>query len=199
MKKEYALTVSRKRVGRLLCKQGLYTKGRRRRYHKQRTALYKSPNLVKQNFRAQEPNQIWFGDISYIPTQEGTLYCSVFIDCFTRKCIDFSIRDYMKEVLVIGSLEEGFIKKGLIVHTDQDAQYTGHRFYECSRIYHFIHSQSRKGNPYDNAMMESFYKTLKREVLPPVPYLTKAQARLELTDYLEIYYNYKRMHSSLNF
>ncbi|EAF7771831.1 TPA: IS3 family transposase [Listeria monocytogenes] len=90
-------------------------------------------------------------------------------------------------------------KKSRIVHTNQGAQYTGHQFYECSRVHHFIHSESRKGNPYGISMMESFYKTLKREVLPPAPYLTKAQARLELTDYLEAYYNYKRMHFSLNF
>ncbi|EAF5442413.1 IS3 family transposase, partial [Listeria monocytogenes] len=76
---------------------------------------------------------------------------------------------------------------------------TGHRFYECSMIYHFIHSQSRKGNPYDNAVMESFYKSLKREVLPPKQYQTKAQARIELTDYLETYYNYQRIHSSLDY
>ncbi|WP_163654657.1 IS3 family transposase [Listeria sp. PSOL-1] len=107
LKKEYAMTVSQKRIGRLLSKQGLYTKGRRRRYHKQRAILYKSPNLVKQNFHAQRPNQIWFGDISYIPTHEGTLYCSVFIDCFTRKCVGFSIREQMKDALVIDSLEWG--------------------------------------------------------------------------------------------
>ncbi|WP_333779983.1 integrase core domain-containing protein [Listeria seeligeri] len=65
--------------------------------------------------------------------------------------------------------------------------------------HHFIHSQSRKGNPYDNAVMESFYKSLKREVLPPKQYQTKAQSRLELTDYLETYYNNKRIHSSLNY
>lgn len=131
------------------------------------------------------------------------LYCSVFIDCFTRKCVGFSIREHMRDNLVIESLEEAVqrekLKNGLMIHTDQGSQYTGHRFYEYSLNHHFIHSQSRKGDPYDNAVMESFYKSLKREVLPPKQYQTKAQARLELTDYLETYYNYKRIHSSLNY
>ncbi|EOZ2501347.1 IS3 family transposase [Enterococcus dongliensis] len=203
LRQNHQLFVSRKRIGRLLCKQGLYTKGKRRKYLKQKSPIYFSANLVKQNFHVQRPNQLWFGDISYVPTQEGMLYCSVFIDCFTRKCVGFSIREHMRDNLVIESLEEALYrekpKKGLIIHTDQGSQYTGHRFYECSMIYHFIHSQSRKGNPYDNAVMESFYKSLKREVLPPKQYQTKAQARIELTDYLETYYNYQRIHSSLDY
>lgn len=203
LRQNHQLFVSRKRIGRLLCKQGLYTKGKRRKYLKQKSPIYFSANLVKQNFHVQRPNQLLFGDISYVPTQEGMLYCSVFIDCFTRKCVGFSIREHMRDNLVIESLEEALYrekpKKGLIIHTDQGSQYTGHRFYECSMIYHFIHSQSRKGNPYDNAVMESFYKSLKREVLPPKQYQTKAQARIELTDYLETYYNYQRIHSSLDY
>ncbi|MEN2665745.1 IS3 family transposase [Listeria aquatica] len=203
LRRNHQRFVSRKRIGRLLCKQGLYTKGKRRKYLKQRPLIYSCANLVKQNFHVQRPNQLWFGDISYIPTHEGMLYCSVFIDCFTRKCVGFSIRDHMRDNLVIESLEEALHrekpKKGLMIHTDQGSQYTGYRFYEYSMNHRFIHSQSRKGNPYDNAVMESFYKSLKREVLPPKHYQTKAQARLELTDYLETYYNYKRIHSSLNY
>lgn len=89
--------------------------------------------------------------------------------------------------------------KGLIIHTDQGCQYTGHRFYECAMKYHFIHSQSRKGNPYDNAVMESFYKLFKRETLPEKQFSTKSQVTLIISDYLETYYNYKRVHSSLNY
>ncbi|HFE9852592.1 TPA: IS3 family transposase [Enterococcus faecalis] len=200
---KHQLFVSRKRIGRLLSKQGLYTKGKRRKYLKQRPSIYSSANLLKQNFHVQSPNQLWFGDISYIPTHEGMSYCSVFINCFTIKCVGFSIREHMHDNLVIESLEEAIQrekpKNGLMIHTDQGSQYTGHRFYEYSMNHYFIHSQSCKGNHYDNAVMESFYKSLKRVVLPPKQYPTKAQARLELTDYLETYYKYKRIHSSLNY
>ncbi|MBC1618103.1 DDE-type integrase/transposase/recombinase [Listeria booriae] len=86
-------------------------------------------------------------------------------------------------------------KNGLIIHTDQGAQYTSHRFYECSRNYHFIHSQSQKGDPYDNAVMESFYKIQPQNT----PGQTKTQAKLDIINYLEIYYNYKRTPTSLNY
>ncbi len=131
------------------------------------------------------------------------LYCHVFIDCYTRKCVGFAVRDHLRDSLVIDSLEGAIQQEkpnnGLIIHTDQGSQYIGYRFYECARYYKFIHSQSRKGNPYDNAVMESFYKSFKREILPDKQFHTKVQAKLEIIDYLETYYNYKRIHSSLNY
>lgn len=203
LKRNYGISISRKRIGRLLRKQGLYTKGIRRKYRKQSAMRDANPNLLKQKFYAEKPNQIWFGDISYIPTQEGMLYCSVFIDCCSRKCVGFAIRTHLRDSLVIESLEAALYQekpnKGLIIHTDQGCQYTGHRFYECAMQYHFIHSQSRKGNPYDNAVMESFYKSFKREILPGKQFRTKTQAILTIMDYLENYYNYKRVHSSLDY
>lgn len=187
----------------MLHKQGLYPKGIRRKYKRQPSPNLTHPNLIEQKFHAKQPNQIWFGDITYIPTHEGMLYCSVFIDCFTRKCVGYSIRNHMRDTLVLDSLEAPIEKeqptRGLIIHTDQGSQYTGYRFYESSVTHHFIHSHSRKGNPYDNALMESFYKSFKREVLPNKQYKTKAQATVDIVDYLENYYNSKRMHSSLGY
>lgn len=203
LKRKYGFSISRKRIGRLLRKQGLYTKGIRRKYRKQPTIRDANPNLLKQQFYAKIANQIWFGDISYIPTQKGMLYCSVFIDCYSRKCVGFAIRTHLRDSLVIDSLEAAIHQEkpnnGLIIHTDQGCQYTGHRFYECAMQYHFTHSQSRKGNPYDNAVMESFYKSFKREILPGKQFHTKSQAILTIMDYLETYYNYERIHSSLNY
>lgn len=110
----------------------------------------------------------------------------------------YSIRNHMRDTLVLDSLEAAIEKeqstRGLIIHTDQ-----GYRFYESSVTHHFIHSHSRKGNPYDNALMESFYKSFKRSVLPNKHYKTKAQATVDLVDYLVNYYNSKRMHSSLGY
>ncbi|MBC1492434.1 IS3 family transposase [Listeria booriae] len=193
LKQEHQLAVSRKRIGRLLRKQGLYTKGKRRKYKKQAADRCANPNLIKQNFHANEPNQTWFRDISYVPTQEGMLYCSVFIDCCTLTCAEFAIREHLRDSLVIDSLEVPLHrekpKNGLLIHTDQGSQYTGHRFYEYSRMHHFVHSQSWKGNPYDNAVMESFFKSFKREILPNKPFQTKSQAKLDIIDYLENHYN----------
>lgn len=203
LKREHEVSISRKRIGRLLRKQGLYTKGIRRKYRKQSSVREANPNLIKQQFHAKKPNQIWFGDITYIPTQEGMLYCSVYIDCYTRKCVGFVIRNHLRDSLVIDSLEIAIQQEkpnhGLIIHTDQGCQYTGHRFYECARQYHFVHSQSRKGNPYDNAVMESFYKSFKRETLAGKQFRTKAQSMLTIIDYLETYYNYQRIHPSLHY
>ncbi len=198
----HQLHVSRRRIGRILSQQGLYPRGVRRKYIKQ-TSYHRRPNIVNQDFKANCKSQIWFGDITYIPTQEGMIYCSVFIDCFTRKIVGYSVRSHMRETMVIESLEMAITKEkpkaGLIIHSDNGSQYTGHQFYEVLQHYHFIHSCSRKGNPYDNAMMESFYKSFKREVLPIKQYKSKSQAIVDSLEYLEIYYNKKRMHSSLGY
>ena len=202
LKNKYQLQVSRRRIGRLLHKQGLYPRGMRRKYRKSISSIM-HPNLVNQDFQAKKSNQIWFGDITYIPTQEGTLYCSVYIDCYTRKLVGYSIKTHMRDSLVIESLEAAIEKEnpkpGLIIHTDCGSQYTGYRFYEAINQNCCVHSHSRKGNPYDNALMESFYRSFKREVFPDKRYQTRAQALLETLDYLESYYNEKRIHSSLNY
>ena len=112
----------------------------------------------------------------------------------------YAIRDHMRESLILDSLQvaiEGHRPKtGLIIHTDNGSQYTGSAFIEMTRNNQYITSNSRKGNPYDNAVMESFYKSLKREVLDKARFQTKAKAQIELLSYLENYYNLKRYHSS---
>ena len=134
---------------------------------------------MNKDFKANCKNQIWFGDITYIPTQEGMIYCSVFIDCFTRKIVVYSIRSHMRETMVIESLEMAIIKEnpkaGLIIHSNNGSQYTGYRFYEVIQHYHFTHSCSRKGNPYNNTIMESFYKSFKREVMPIKQYKARVK------------------------
>ena len=198
------LCVSRRRITRLMRENGLVAKGCRYHYRKYNTTHQNErPNLINQVFKTKAKNKIWFGDITYIPTSEGTLYLSVFIDLFTRKCIGYSLRDHMKETMVIDSLLDAIEKEkpqsGLIVHTDQGAQYTGSAFRELLQKHHFIQSNSRKGNPYDNAVMESFYKTFKREVLEIKQFKTKAQAKIEILSYVSNYYNNKRIHSSLDY
>ena len=202
--KRKGLHVSRRRIGRLLKEQGLYTKGVRRKYiHYTKNSKYISDNIVNQQFNIKKKNAVWYGDITYIPTEEGTLYCSVYIDGFTRSCVAYSIKNHMKDSLVLDSLHEAIQKqkpsKGLIIHTDKGSQYTGSRFYEYMTFSGLIHSQSRRGNPYDNAVMESFFKSFKREVLHQHHFKTKAEAISETVDYLENYYNNDRIHSALGY
>jgi len=196
------LQISRRRITRLLKCQGLYAKGQRR-YPKPKTAGHTGVNLVNQQFQTKQKNHLWYGDITYIPTQEGTLYVSVFLDSYTRQCVGYTIREHMRESLVLESLQAAIDahkpKPGLVIHTDNGSQYTGSAFIEKARKNQMITSYSRKGNPYDNAVMESFYKSLKREVLDKTRFLTKGEARIELVAYLENYYNLKRYHSSLGY
>lgn len=197
------LVISRRRIAHLMREAGLIPKGTTYRYKKSKGQIYAHENLINQNFKFSEKNKIWFGDITYIPTQEGMLYLSVFIDGFTRKCIGYSINTHMKETLVLDSFEDAVEKEkpraGLIVHTDQGSQYTGNTFVELLRKLNYIPSNSRKGNPYDNAVMESFYKTFKREVFSKKMFKTMAEAKLETLEYISIYYNNKRHHSSLDY
>jgi putative transposase len=123
------ISISRRRIGRIMRENGLVAKGCNYHYKKyNRTYATECPNLTNQEFHTKEKNKVWFGDITYIPTAEGTLYLSVFIDLFTRKCVGYSLRNHMKEGMVIDSLLDAIKKeqppKGLIVHTDYTEENT---------------------------------------------------------------------------
>lgn len=202
--KVYQLTVSRRRSARLLHAQGLLPQGTRRKVRRQKQEHpIVQRHHVNQNFKVTSKNKLWFGDITYILTAEGTLYLSTYLDAYSRRVVSYRIECHMRDELVIDCLEEGIRKEkpkpGLVIHGDQGSQYTGHRFFEVTQRNRFILSHSQKGNPYDNAVMESFYKSLKREVLEKYGFKTKSEARLVLVDYLDNYYNQKRIHSSLNY
>jgi putative transposase len=161
------------------------------------------PNLLNQIFDAEGKNQIWTGDITYIHTKRGYLYLAVFLDVYSRRVVGWSMERRMKESLVIQAFLQAYgrekPKGGLIVHTDQGSQYTGEKFRSVLKTYGAMHSNSRKGNPYDNAMMESFYRTLKRELVQGANFETPEQAQKEIFQYIELYYNTKRMHSALGY
>ena len=160
--------VNRKRVSRLMRNMKLLPKGCRyhyKHYNKNANAIER-PNLLNQVFKSDRKNKIWVGDITYIPTQKGTLYLSIFIDIYSRKVVGWSMSTRMKDTLVMDSFIQAYGKEhpknGLIVHTDQGSQYTGGRFQALLKKQGAVHSESRKGNPYDNAVMESFYRTIKK-------------------------------------
>ena len=139
-------------------------------------------------------------DITYVPTHEGYLYLAAFLDLCTRKIVGWSISSTMTERLVMDAFLQGFGKErpapGFIVHTDQGSQFTGGNFTTLVRSKGAILSNSSKGNPYDNALMESFYKTLKRELVNNAGFKTKDEARKALVSSIELYYNSVRKHSA---
>ncbi len=194
-----------KRVGKLMHLMGLYAKGSRYKYkhYNRKGASLSRPNLINQIFKATAPNKVWLGDMTYIPTKEGTLYLAVNIDVFSRKIVGWSMSSRMQDKLVRDCFLQACGKEhpqpGLIVHTDQGSQYTSSRYQSTLRQVGAQSSMSRKGNPYDNAMMESFYKTLKRELINDAHFETRAEATQEIFKYIETYYNTKRMHSGLDY
>ena len=194
-----------KRVSRLMRTMGLYARGTRYRYqhYHKTTNNEERPNLLNQIFEAEGKNQIWIGDITYVHTNRGYLYLAVFLDVYSRRVVGWSMERRMKESLVIQAFLQAYGREkpqaGLIVHTDQGSQYTGGGFRSILNTYGVTHSNSRKGNPYDNAMMESFYRTLKRELIQGADFETPEQAKKEIFQYIELYYNTKRMHSALGY
>lgn len=167
---------------------GLYARGSnyKYKYKKSRNNLA-TINLINQVFIAEQKNKVWFGDITYIITAEGNLYLSVFIDLYTRKIVGYSLKSHMKTSLVIDTLNMAITNNGTSI------------FLTLAKNNNFITSNSNEGNPYDNALVESFFKTFKREVLPKRYYKTKSEAKLEVLNYVEVYYNKKRCHSSLGY
>ncbi len=203
--RERGILISRKRVGRLMRKMKLYPKGTRYRYkqYNQNANTIERPNLLNQMFYAENRNQIWVGDITYVPTRRGNLYLAVFLDIYSRKVVGWSMGRKMRDTLVMNAFMQAYGKErpaaGLIVHTDQGSQYTGGRFRALLAKYDAVHSNSRKGNPYDNAVMEAFYRTIKRELIQGSKYETPEQAQTEIFKYIELYYNTSRMHSALGY
>ena len=195
--------VNAKRVCRLMSEHGLIAKGTRKfyRYQANKTDYEEKENILNQVFRASEKNQIWVGDITYIPTKHGWLYLAVFIDIFSRKVTGWAMDTRIRDTLVLSALNQAIGREhpinGLIIHTDRGSQYTSQRFQSMCIRYGFCQSMSRKGNPYDNAVMESFYRTLKRELVHDAKYDNPEQARMDIFKYIETYYNTKHIHSSL--
>jgi len=162
-----------------------------------------APNLLKQDFTATAINEKWVSDITYIYTQEGWLYLAVILDLCSRKVVGWSMGDRITKGLTIKALRQAMsrrgIRAGLILHSDRGSQYACTDYVYLVELNDFIQSMSGKGNCYDNAVMESFFKTLKIEEIYWETYLTRDDARKSIFEYIETYYNTKRMHSALDY
>ena len=161
-----------------------------------------SPNVLAREFEVKEVDEVWVSDITYVETQEGWLYLAVFIDLFSRLVVGWSMSSNMTTELVVSAYEMGKAKKGgapIVVHSDQGSQYASLDFRKVLERDECIQSMSRKGNCWDNAVAESFFGSLKSELVYRHTFKTRKEAELMLFDFIEIFYNNQRIHSALGY
>jgi transposase InsO family protein len=158
-------------------------------------------NLLQQDFTAEQPNQKWVTDITYIWTREGWLYLAVVMDLYSRAIIGWSMSRRMTQQLVCDALTMALFRrgfpKGVIIHSDRGSQYCAKRYQRLITSNGLLCSMSRKGCCYDNAAMESFFHSLKVELVHRESYTTRVVARQSIFEYIEIYYNRQRRHSAI--
>lgn len=186
-------------------KNGIQAK-RRRKFKATTNSKHNLPvaeNLLDREFTVAKPNQAWVGDITYVPTEEGWLYLSTWIDLYSRKIVGWSMAPRMTADIVVSAFRMAlFRQKGQapqLVHSDRGSQYASDAFRKELKTFGCTQSMSRKGNCWDNAVAESFFGTLKTELVHHEKYKTREQARLSIFDYIEMFYNKRRAHSHLNY
>ncbi|MBK8023933.1 MAG: IS3 family transposase, partial [Chloroflexi bacterium] len=161
-----------------------------------------APNLLDRQFTATRPNEKWLADFTYIPTQQGWLYLATVLDVFSRQIVGWSMSDRQQTVLVEDVLRNGAGAPppvpGLLHHSDRGSQYASGDYQKLLAQHHIQVSMSRTGEPYDNALVESFFATLKTECATH-RFASREQARATLFDYIEVWYNRQRLHSSLGY
>lgn len=162
-----------------------------------------APNLLQRRFRVPLPNTVWAADISYIPTGEGHLYLAVVIDLHSRLVVGWSLGERLGATLVISALQQALAWRrpaaGLLHHSDRDGLYASAAYQRLLAEQRIRGSMSRKGNCYDNACVESFFASLKNELVKEERYRTRRQAKLSIFEYIEVFYNRLRRHSTLNY
>lgn len=196
---------SRKRVARLMKKAVIQAKMKKRFKvtTKANPKAKAAPNVLNRDFTAMEPNQRWVADITYIATAEGWLYVAAVLDLYSRRIVGLSMHEKMTTNLVRAALEQALTHRkpqpGLLHHSDKGCQYTSREFQQLLQAHQITVSMSGTGNCYDNAVMESFFHTLKTEHVYFECYLTREQAKRSIFEYIEVFYNRQRLHSTLGY
>jgi putative transposase len=197
--------VSRKRVARLMGEQKLAAR-RRRRSVRTTDSHHRHPvaaNILERDFSPGKPNCTWATDITYVWTGEGWLYLAVVLDLFSRRVVGWAMSEHIDTPLVLGALEmalQGRLPpKGLIHHSDRGSQYASGEYQRALSSRGIHCSMSRKGNCWDNAVAESFFSSLKMELVYLMDFSTRHQARSAIFEYIEVFYNRRRRHSSLGY
>ena len=194
---------SKNRVARLMRQHGLKARQRIKRPGTRfNDARGKAPNLLNRQFTVDAANQVWAADITYLRTAEGFVYLAVILDLYSRRVVGWAMRSRLGSDLVASALRQALGHRqptaGVMHHSDQDGLYACAAYYDILTEHGFVISNSRKGNCYDNACVESFFARLKTECLYPGRFLTRAQVELDVFTYLEVFYNRVRRHSTLN-
>jgi putative transposase len=162
-----------------------------------------APNLLDRNFTAATPNRVWLADITYIETDEGWLYLAAVMDLFSRKIVGWAMRDHLRTELASTALAMAIKRQrpaqGLVHHSDRGVQYAAHDYRMRLQSAGIQASMSRKADCYDNAPMESFFHTLKTELVHHRKYATRAEAQRDIFAYIEGFYNRTRLHSSIGY
>jgi putative transposase len=199
------VAVGRKRVERLMRQDGLSGTVKRRRGQTtiRVPGVRVAEDLVKRDFRPPAPDQLWVADITYLRTWQGWLYLAVVVDCFSRRVVGWALEDNMRAELVVDALERALQRRrpqrGLVHHSDQGSQYVSLAFGRRCRQAGIEQSMGGRRSAYDNAVCESFFKTLKSDLIDRRSWPDKAELRTAVFDYIECFYNRQRRHSSLDY
>ncbi|MBF0316285.1 MAG: IS3 family transposase [Oligoflexia bacterium] len=205
MIKGQGLKCSKSKVERKMREMGIRAKTKRK-YKATTDSNHKLPvseNLLNRNFTPIAPNIAWGADITYVWTEEGWLYLAVVLDLFSRKIVGWSIQDHMRSELVTDALLMAQKRqkplKGLILHSDRGSQYASGDYRKLIQNFGMLQSMSRKGDCWDNAPVESFFHTLKTEHVFLEKLKTKSEAKSSIFEWIEVFYNRQRIHSSLKY
>jgi transposase InsO family protein len=197
------ISTSRKRVGRLRRELGLRAKAAKK-YQATTDSRHPypvAPNRLERRFVASKADRIWVGDITYLWTREGWLYLAIVLDTCSRRIVGWSVSESLERELAVSALEKALASRrpapGLVHHTDRGSQYASGDYRDLVEQTGLVFSMSRKGDCWDNAMAESFFKTLKVELGSRFP--SRQQARRELFEYIEGFYNTRRLHSGIGY
>ena len=191
-------------VAKIMREEGLRAKSKRKFVPRTTDSAHDqpvAPNRLDRHFAPAKADQAWAADITYIPTEEGWLYLAGVIDVGSRRLVGWSMADHLRTDLVADALEMALVHRrppsGLLHHSDRGVQYASEAYQRLLRRHQITASMSGKGDCWDNAVMESFWATLKTELVHHEHYATREEARRSIFEYIEVFYNRKRLHSSL--
>ena len=192
-------------VRRVMGQMGLHSRVKRKFVHTtdSKHNLPVADNLLARDFTATEPNQKWVADITYIPTDQGWLYLAVVLDLFSRRAVGWSMSSRIDAALVVSALDMALTHRrpdyGLLHHSDRGSQYASDAFQQLLETHQIVCSMSGKGDCWDNAVMESFFGSLKTEWLEGKKYTSREEAKKDVFKYIEVFYNHKRRHAALGY
>lgn len=202
--REKGYVVNHKRVARLMRENQILARVPKR-FVKTTNSKHRQPiaeNVLNREFKVLEPNKVWASDITYLPTKIGWLYLCVVLDLFSRKVVGWSMRTDLSSGLVTESLKMAYLNrkppKNVLFHSDRGVQYASEIVRDKLSLFGFKQSMSRKGNCWDNACVESFFGTLKQEGCGKI-FENQREAKAAVFDYIEVFYNRQRMHSTLGY